>query len=322
MPVRHHRLRRRIGFGEVMDMKKTLTTTLLAVSLLGLMALLLRHNQPVGQAVRQGLSLCGKSVIPSLFPFFVTVSLAVAWGLFDTLRRLGLPVGGAVFLLGIVGGYPVGGRTIGELYRAGTISRRQAENLLTFCNNAGPSFILSIAGAGVFGSQRAGWALYGIHVLAALAAGGLLGAFGEMAHGGHNGEKRCFFVPINAVNVPIKASTFVSVTRNSALSTVNICAFVIYFLALMALIRQLWPAVPMVVLGLLELTSGVTALPDSPVGFCLAAALLGWGGVSVHCQTAAVLEDTGIPLGRYLLAKALQAVVSALFALAVCRFLF
>ena len=303
-------------------MKKTATTTLLAVSLLGLMALLLRHNQPVGQAVRQGLSLCGSSVIPSLFPFFVTVSLAVAWGLFAALRRLGLPVGGAVFLLGIVGGYPVGGRTIGELYRAGTLSRSQAENLLTFCNNAGPSFILSIAGAGVFGSQRVGWALYGIHVLSALAAGGLLGAFGEMAHGGHIGAKRRFSAPINGVYVPIKASTFVSVTRNAALSTLHICAFVIYFLALMALIRQLWPAVPMAALGLLELTSGITALPATPAGFCLAAALLGWGGVSVHCQTAAVLEETGIPLGRYLLAKALQAVVSALFALAVCRFLF
>ena len=54
----------------------------------------------------------------------------------------------------------------------------------------------------------------------------------------------------------------------------------------------------------------------------MAAALLGWGGVSVHCQTAAVLEETKLSLGRYLLAKALQAVVSALLALAVCRFLF
>ena len=303
-------------------MKKTLTTTLLAVSLLGLMALLLRHNQPVGQAVRQGLSLCGKSVIPSLFPFFVTVSLAVAWGLFDTLRRLGLPVGGAVFLLGIVGGYPVGGRTIGELYRAGTISRRQAENLLTFCNNAGPSFILSIAGAGVFGSQRAGWALYGIHLLAALAAGGLLGAFGEMANGGNNGGNRPFIPPITAGNAPFLPSIFVIVTRNTALTMLNVCAFVIFFLALAALLRQLWPGLPPLAMGLLELTGGVTALKNDAAGFCMAAALLGWGGVSVHCQTAAVLEETDLSLGRYLLAKALQAVVSALFALAVCRFLF
>ena len=79
---------------------------------------------------------------------------------------------------------------------------------------------------------------------------------------------------------------------------------------------------PPLAMGLLELTGGVTALKNDAAGFCMAAALLGWGGVSVHCQTAAVLEETKLSLGRYLLAKALQAVVSALLALAVCRFLF
>lgn len=301
----------------------------LSLLLLGLMAVLLWQNGVVGQAVRQGLLLCGRSVIPSLFPFFVTVSFAVACGFFAFLRQLGIPQSAAVFLLGIVGGYPVGGRTVGELYRSGGISKARAETLLTYCNNAGPSFILSIAGAGVFGSQRIGWALYGIHVTAAVLAGWLLGAFGESRGGGNTDTKRRFIAPIKPVNVPIKGgnapflpAVFVEVTRNAAFSMVNICGFVIFFLAVMALIRQAWPSVPPVALGLLELTGGVTSLKNNAVGFCMAAALLGWGGVSVHCQTAAVLEDTGLSLKRYLLAKALQAVISALFALGVCRFFF
>ena len=317
-------------------MRELLKKTALSLLLLGLMAVLLWQNGVVGQAVRQGLLLCGRSVIPSLFPFFVTVSFAVACGFFAFLRQLGIPENAAVFLLGIVGGYPVGGRTVGELYRSGGISKERAETLLTYCNNAGPSFILSIAGAGVFGSQRIGWALYVIHVAAAVLAGWLLGAFGESRGGGSTGTKRRSIapkarvnVPINPVNVPIKGgnipflpSIFVTVTRNAAFAMVNICGFIIFFLAVMALIRQAWPSVPPVVLGLLELTGGITSLENDPVGFCMAAALLGWGGVSVHCQTAAVLEDTGLSLKRYLLAKALQAVVSALLALGVCRFFF
>ena len=240
-------------------MGKAIRKALLAVGLLALMAGLLRHSGPVGEAVRQGIALCGRSVIPSLFPFFVTVSFAVACGFFSFLRQLRLPLNAAVFLLGAVGGYPVGGRTVGELYRAGTISRRQAEALLLYCNNAGPSFILSIVGAGVFGSQRVGWALYGIHLLAALAAGGLLGAFGERATGGNSGGKRPFIVPITADNVPFLPSIFVAVTRNAALTMLNVCAFVIFFLALAALLRQLWPGLPPLVMGLLELTGGVTA---------------------------------------------------------------
>ena len=310
-------------------MRELLKKAALSLLLLGLMAVLLWQNGVVGQAVRQGLLLCGRSVIPSLFPFFVTVSFAVACGFFALLRQLGIPESAAVFLLGIVGGYPVGGRTVGELYRSGGISKERAETLLTYCNNAGPSFILSIAGAGVFGSQRIGWVLYGIHVTAAVLAGWLLGSFGENPGGGGTGAKRRFIAPIKPVNVPIEGgnapflpAVFVSVTRNAAFAMVNICGFVIFFLAVMALIRQTWPNVPPVVLGLLELTGGVTLLENNAAGFCMAAALLGWGGVSIHCQTAAVLEDTGLSLKRYLLAKALQAVVSALLALGVCRFFF
>ena len=152
----------------------------LAAALLVCMAVLLWQNETASAAVRQGLALCARSVIPSLFPFFVVVSFAVGCGFFTVLRRLGLPVGAAVFLMGIVGGYPVGARTVGELYRGGGLARERAETLLTFCNNAGPSFIFAIAGVGVFGSQKTGLALYVIHILSALAAGGLLGGLAAL----------------------------------------------------------------------------------------------------------------------------------------------
>ncbi len=295
----------------------------LAAALLVCMAVLLWQNETASAAVRQGLTLCARSVIPSLFPFFVVVSFAVGCGFFAVLRRLGLPVGAAVFLVGIVGGYPVGARTVGELYRGGGLARERAETLLTFCNNAGPSFIFSIAGVGVFGSQKIGLALYGIHILSALAAGGLLGGLRSVRNvsktaGSDMKTARCDMKPAgNGTKLP---ALFVSCVGSAAAAMVNICAFVIFFLVVMALVRQAWPGLPPLALGLLELTGGITSLEASPAGFCMAAALLGWGGVSVHCQTAAVLEDTGLSLRRYLLAKALQAVISALFALGLCCF--
>lgn len=302
----------------------------LAAALLVCMAVLLWQNETASAAVRQGLTLCARSVIPSLFPFFVVVSFAVGCGFFAVLRRLGLPVGAAVFLVGIVGGYPVGARTVGELYRGGGLARERAETLLTFCNNAGPSFIFSIAGVGVFGSQKIGLALYGIHILSALAAGGLLDGLRSAQNvskpaGSDMKTARCDMKPAgnrtkSAGNGTKLPALFVSCVGSAAAAMVNICAFVIFFLVVMALVRQAWPGLPPLALGLLELTGGITSLEASPAGFCMAAALLGWGGVSVHCQTAAVLEDTGLSLRRYLLAKALQAVISALFALGLCCF--
>ena len=46
-------------------------------------------------------------------------------------------------------------------------------------------------------------------------------------------------------------------------------------------------------------------------GFVMACALLGWGGISVHCQTAAVLSGTGLPLKGYLKSKLLHGIFSA-----------
>ena len=65
-------------------MKKWLT--LPAVLAVG--GLLLLRPQEAAQAVREGLALCAGTVIPSLFPFFVVVSLLLQLGLAEALQGL------------------------------------------------------------------------------------------------------------------------------------------------------------------------------------------------------------------------------------------
>ena len=60
-------------------------------------------------------------------------------------------------------------------------------------------------------------------------------------------------------------------------------------------------------------------IADNLAQLVTAAGLLGWGGLSVHGQTAAVLGGSGISLRRYLPAKALQGALSAVLAAAVWR---
>ena len=52
----------------------------LALGLLAVMAGLLAASETAAQAVREGLALCGGSVIPALFPFLVVSRLFVATG--------------------------------------------------------------------------------------------------------------------------------------------------------------------------------------------------------------------------------------------------
>ena len=294
-----------IEWDEVKSMRRRILPTL---GLLGVMALLLLCSADAAQAVRDALALCVQSVIPALFPFFVVSSLFIDLGCAAVLGRSLAPImrrlfgvsgaGGTAFLLGIIGGYPVGGRTAGELYRSGQCEREECERLLAFCNNAGPSFILGIAGLGCFGSVRVGAWLYLIHVGAAVMVGLL---FRSTSRQMGRPEK---------TETPRWADALIQAVRGGAMSMVNICAFVVFFLVILRLFSRFTGIQHGAILGIVEMTNGILRLANDRRGFIWAAGLLGWGGLSVQCQTAAVLSGSGLSLKRYFIGKALQAAIS------------
>lgn len=285
-----------------------------ALCLLGVMAVLLVSSAAAGEAVRRALSLCARSVVPALFPFFVVSGLFTSLGFAEGMGRRLTPAaallfrvsgaGASAFFLGLLGGYPVGGRTVGQLYREGRISCGEAERLLSFCNNAGPSFILGVVGLGCFQSLTAGWALYFIHAVSAVLVGVLLRR--------KRRPKPGLFPPQQLPEKILPA--FIRSVQDSALAMLRVCGFVVFALVVQALVTE-WTGVSHpAALGFIELTGGVMRLGSGRTDFVWAAALLGWGGLSVHGQTAAVLADTNLKMGRYFLGKLLQAALSALLA--------
>ena len=263
-------------------------------------------------AAAEALALCAGSVIPALFPFLVLSSLLVSLGFGEWLsphlaglmtplfRQPGLSSGALV--LGLVGGYPIGARTAAELYRRRLLTEDEARRLLTFCNNSNPVFLISVLGAGVFGSVRTGVWLWLIHLLSALLVGVLF-------RGGGSHSSR---VPAAPTPAPVSfAPAFVAAVRNAAVSMVSICGFVTFFYVLAKPLSALGGHWSPAVVGLLELFSLTPLLPPDRLGFILAAGISGWGGLSVLAQTAAVLDGTGLPLTPCLLGKALQGLFSA-----------
>jgi len=282
-------------------------------------ALILRPAESA-QAARQALSLCLQTLLPSLFPFFVVSSLFLSTGCAEALGGALAPVmrplfgvggaGAGALALGLAGGYPVGARTAAELYESGALEKEEAERLLGFCNNAGPGFVLGVCGGAVFGSAGAGLRLLLVHAAAAALAGALLRPRGGSAaparrRGGHPRERRAAGVP------------FARCVRDSFAAAWSVCGFVVLFATALRLVTLLLPAgaeraawYP-ALLGFAEMTNGVLSLPRSRSGFTLCAALLGWGGLSVHAQTLSVLEDSGLSARRYFRGKAVQAALSA-----------
>ena len=267
----------------------------------------------VRAAVSQALALCAGTVIPSLFPFLVVTTLLVSLGFGQLLSPLleGLMVplfrvpgcGASALVLGLIGGYPIGAKTAADLYRTNQLSRNEAERLLTFCNNSNPVFLISVLGSGVFGSVRTGVWLWLIHLAAALLTG-------LCFRGGRTPDRRQIVstrASFHAVSLP---AAFVEAVRSSLTGILNVCAFVLFFYVLAS---PLWEVCPPLV-GILELFSVVPLLENSSANFVLAAGLAGWGGVSVLCQTAAVLEGSGLSIRPAALGKVLHGLFSAVLA--------
>lgn len=283
----------------------------------GMGVLLLLRPDTVSGAVGENLALCVRTVIPSLFPFLVVVSLLLQLGLAEGLQRLCAPFMGPLFhlrgvcaaplLTGLVGGYPSGAAATAALYAQGRLTRQEAELLLGFADNCGPAFLLGYVGAGVLGSARAGVWLYLVHAAAALITGMIL----CRAAGGRGPALLPSRLPVKPVSF---AQALTSSVSGALTSILNICAFVVVFGVLSALLPA---GTPQVLCGVLEMVSGVAGLGPGRAGFAAAAAIVGWGGLSVHCQALSAAAPAGLRFRWHWTGKAVQAAVSLLLALAV-----
>lgn len=292
------------------------------LALCGLLIWFLADAERVRAAAAAGLALCGRSVIPALFPFMAASTMLVsmgfgAWaaphlaGLMNLYRLPGSAA--AALLLGLVGGYPIGARTAAELHQNGLLTAGEAERLLGFCNNSNPVFLISVLGGGVFGSPRVGVYLWLIHVLSALLTGFCF-------RGGGKSPRRQSLPRVSPC-LPLSA-VFVEGVRSACGSMVSVCGFVLFFYVLASPLADLGGPLAAGLVGFLELFSLTPLLAADRLSFILASACAGWGGVSVLCQTAAVLEGSGLSLRNCVLGKMVQALLAGGLAAAASVYLF
>lgn len=286
--------------------------------------LILRNSEAAIQYMGHGLTLCAKTVIPSLFPFMVISELLVKSGageafgrIFSRLMRRVFGLSGAgvsAVILGSMCGFPMGARTAVSLYDANLISKSECEHLLTFTNNPSSAFLITAVGVSLFGSKQLGTMLYAV-VLGSSFLVGFLSRFfirGKGKPAAHPHYPSGLHVG--------GADMFTSAVSNAANAMLTVCAYVIFFSALTGALGSMIAdyghlgetAYPLLC-GFLELTSGISeAAGHSSVemALILAAALAGWSGLSVHCQVLSLCGGRGISFKPYLLAKVAQSVVA------------
>lgn len=284
-------------------------------------------------AAKTGLELCAGILVPSLFPFLVFSGLLISSGFAGVLSRalrhimpamFGVSGSGALaFVLGIISGYPLGASCVCDLYQNGYTAKAESERLLAFCNNSGPLFIIGSVGAAMYQSQKIGILLYIVHILAAVTVGFL---FRYYKRGGT-------YIKTNGlVATPLPYRTFgeafSTVMRNSINNMLLICGFAVIFSVIINFL-PLPPAAGNGVLGgllagVLEITTGLyrTSALAAPIAqkLVVSAAVLGFAGFSVHFQVMGIVSKTDLSLKAYILGKAAQAVISAIYMWIALRF--
>ena len=268
------------------------------------------------KSAQAGLRLCAEMLIPSLLPFFIVSGLLRLLGLPGVLGRVVEPVtarlfslsgaGASALLLGLTGGYPLGAAAIASLTRDGHMTREEAERVLGFCNNSGPAFLIGAAGTGVFHDRKLGVLLYLTHVLAAV----ILGVLMTPRRAKRVSRERA---QIKALSI---GEALPQAVREAIDAMLTVCGFAVTF----SVVTGLLDSIGVLGAGLLEVGSGIGAmqgLPATRQNAALVAFLIGFGGVSVHCQTAAVMAGTGVKRRKHFWGRVLHGLLSAMMMLVI-----
>lgn len=309
-----------------------ITFTLLSLYLI---YLLLRYPALSLKYASTGLMLWFQKMIPTLLPFMILSGIMIRMNLTEKFVRFAHPLihrlygtspnGSYTVLMGLLCGFPMGARIIGELCQAGKLDREESSRLLAFCNNIGPIYFLSYVVPSLsidkpllpFAIMYGIPLLYGIFIMRILPS--VQTAF-------HKLGRTPIPIPASVPNTGISSSPtrspscpmpLLAAIDSSVISGLIGIAKLGGYMVFFNLLNILF--VPFHNLNktflylsncLLEITSGIDR--GSHHLFISILILLPFGGLSCIAQTYSMIQHTDLSIRSYILHKILQTALTAL----------
>ncbi|MDE6133118.1 MAG: hypothetical protein K2G04_07085, partial [Oscillospiraceae bacterium] len=199
---------------------------------------LIAFVKDVCAAVLNSVKVCMEVMIPSLYAFMVISGFIVSSNIYAVISK---PFGFvsryifripeeyfSVFLIGSIGGYPVGARLLADMANEGKISKSDAEHMLSYCYLAGPAFICSIAGVKLFSSVKIGMIIFAAVIGANIIIAVLTGL----------GRK----VPPKSrkkVDLDVSFDCLIRSVYSGAKGMFSICAVIVFFSSIICILDKL-----------------------------------------------------------------------------------
>lgn len=271
--------------------------------------------------VLEGATLFAVCVLPATLPFLFLTAILIRQRAFHRAAGKLAPIaqktfrvsgaGGLCAVLSALSGYPVGARTLSDLYTRGAVPKQETFRLACLCSTSGPMFLVGAVGAGMFQSSALGWVLYLSH---------LVGVYSV-----------CFLLRFT-VKKPLSTYTpAVALISNegnplmdSVLSVLAVGGAIAIFYAFSGILCDTLRLAGIengflsaIVTGLVEMTSGCKLLSETGgiYSAALSAFLVTFGGGCVLVQQLSFLRRAEVKVLPFIAVKFLQGTIAALVAL-------
>ena len=248
---------------------------------LGLTILLLCNPAAAASGFAQGVSLCLHTLLPALFPFFVTCSMVAS----DSRQKGSFWT--ALFLSWLCG-YAVCASIVRDLLTQGKLSNRDAQLLFMLGCCSGPGFVIGCIGGQMLGSVRTGILLYTVQLIANLLCALLLWPIISKRHS----RTRLPYQSAQSATPSVSLSDAITSAADNCLC---LCGSVIFFRIVHAILLCSFPVAPVLVpfvSAFLEISSGCADFAalggwTARQGICFCLSFL---SVSVFTQLHAILH--------------------------------
>lgn len=276
----------------------------------------------------QGLTQWATRMVPTLFPFMIISSMMIHTGVDSWLTKIINPIlkslftcssnGLYVIVMGFLCGFPMGARSACDLRKNKRISKSEAEYLLAFCNNIGPTYFLGIIfplleTCGYHNKLLLLFGLYGIPLLYGIFLGKITQASNMETHKMMDErDKKQIYTP------------FTTALRQSCLSSIQsilllggYVTFVNAFRAIPELLK-LPSCVSIIIGGFLEIVYGIPGifyngqLPPQWKAFYIMTAL-SFSGICCMLQTSSITIEEELSMKKYIFHKVIITTLAAVY---------
>ncbi len=330
----------------------SITSIIIILILFWIITIIIKNPKESIQAAYSGLSMWFNIVIPSLLPFFIISEILIGLGVVNLIGNLLEPIisrlfnvpgeGSFVFAMSIVSGYPVGVKLVSNLRNSNSISKIEAQRLVSFCSTSGPLFMIGAVSIGMLNNSNIVPIILLAHYISAILVGFIFRFYKS-----NNYKER------NRLNKNIIKNSFIKLkearkedgrafgklmsdsVKSSIESMLMIGGFIILYAVIINFIKlssidkgiihilkAIFPSFnktelfSSIISGIIEITNGCKLVSEVNTSYILKISsisfLIGWSGFSIHSQAISFLNKTDISIKIYMFSKLLHGIFASI----------